>query len=105
MPKTTVAAIVKNQDKGELKILLQGGCIEKGIDENIVYQELKKRYNVIWSFLLFGGYLKPRTTHFYIFLTNLLQTSYQSLLKFPPPCRKQAAPWAHRTSWIQLPAG
>ena len=47
--------------KSELESLINGDGVEKPIDENIVFSELDKKENVLWSFLLFGGYLKYET--------------------------------------------
>jgi len=44
--------------KSELESLINGEGVEKPIDENIVFGELDKKENGLWSFLLFGGYLK-----------------------------------------------
>ncbi len=44
--------------KEELEQLLQGESIEKIIDENIVMKEISSREDLLWSFLLMGGYLK-----------------------------------------------
>jgi hypothetical protein len=42
----------------ELESLIAGECIEKPIEENIVFAEIEKREELLWSFLLFAGYLK-----------------------------------------------
>ncbi len=42
----------------ELESLLAGESIEKPVEENIVFAEVEKREEYLWSFLLFGGYLK-----------------------------------------------
>ncbi|HND34572.1 MAG TPA: PD-(D/E)XK nuclease domain-containing protein, partial [Myxococcota bacterium] len=39
----------------EIKTLLEGGSIERRIEENVVVREL--RGSTVWSFLLFSGYL------------------------------------------------
>jgi hypothetical protein len=44
--------------KIELEQLLRGESIEKAIDENIVLKDIYLRDNLLWSFLLMGGYLK-----------------------------------------------
>ncbi|MCP4129628.1 MAG: AAA family ATPase [bacterium] len=44
--------------KEEIDILIRGECIEKPIDESIVFSDIEKKDELIWSFLLFGGYLK-----------------------------------------------
>ncbi|MGE5340023.1 MAG: AAA family ATPase [Candidatus Omnitrophota bacterium] len=43
----------------ELEQLIKGESIEKPIDENIMLKEIFIRDDVLWSFLLMGGYLKP----------------------------------------------
>ncbi len=47
--------------RAQIEALLQGGCIEKRIDENIVMQDIPKSELVLWNFLLFSGYLKAKT--------------------------------------------
>jgi hypothetical protein len=42
----------------ELESLIGGESIEKPIEENIVFAEIEKRDDLLWSFLLFAGYLK-----------------------------------------------
>ena len=44
--------------KMELETLLNGGCVEKEIDEQIIYNQLSQRKDAIWSLLLASGYLK-----------------------------------------------
>ncbi|MCP5052115.1 MAG: AAA family ATPase, partial [bacterium] len=44
--------------KKELDVLISGDSIQKNIDENIVLKSINKRENLLWSFLLMGGYLK-----------------------------------------------
>ena len=41
-----------------MEILIEGGVIEKRIDEQIVYNQLEKRENAVWSLLLASGYLR-----------------------------------------------
>ena len=43
--------------KKTMEILLEGGVIEKRIDEQIVYNQIDKKENAIWSLLLASGYL------------------------------------------------
>ncbi|RMI14754.1 MAG: AAA family ATPase [Calditrichaeota bacterium] len=43
--------------RAELEALIQGEGIEKPIEENIVFPEIERRDDLLWSFLLFGGYL------------------------------------------------
>jgi len=44
--------------KRELESLIAGDGVEKPIEENIVFGEIEQRDDLLWSFLLFGGYLK-----------------------------------------------
>ncbi|MCU0289563.1 MAG: ATP-binding protein, partial [Acidobacteria bacterium] len=44
--------------KEELEILIKGETIEKAIDENIVLKDVRIDEDLLWSFLLMGGYLK-----------------------------------------------
>ena len=44
--------------KEELEQLIRGECIEKAIEENIVLKDITLRENLLWSFMLMGGYLK-----------------------------------------------
>lgn len=44
--------------KEQFETLLQGGVIEAVLDEQIVYNQLAKKQNAIWSLLLASGYLK-----------------------------------------------
>ena len=43
----------------EIGILLEGGAIEKPITDAIVLRDLEQGDQLLWSFLLFSGYLKP----------------------------------------------
>jgi len=42
----------------ELEQLIRGETIEKAIEENIILKEITNREDLLWSFLLMGGYLK-----------------------------------------------
>jgi len=44
--------------KKELEQLIRGESIEKAIFENIILKEVPLREDLLWSFLLMGGYLK-----------------------------------------------
>jgi len=44
--------------KQDIDILTQGGSFQKVIDDNIVFGDLGKDDNIIWSFLLHTGYLR-----------------------------------------------
>ncbi len=45
--------------KTELELLIRGQSIEKVINDNIVLKHVESNDNMLWSFLLMGGYLKP----------------------------------------------
>ena len=47
-----------NYFKKNLEEFINGKTIEKHIDENIVFQNVKTNLDTLWSFLLFSGYLK-----------------------------------------------
>ncbi|MCP4214401.1 MAG: AAA family ATPase, partial [bacterium] len=42
----------------ELELLIRGESIEKAIDENIILKQITAREDLLWGFLLMGGYLK-----------------------------------------------
>ena len=44
--------------KKELEQLIRGETIEKAIDENVILKQVAAREDLLWSFLLMGGYLK-----------------------------------------------
>jgi len=44
--------------KQELEQLIRGEPMEKAIEENIVLKDISLREDLLWSFLLMGGYLK-----------------------------------------------
>jgi hypothetical protein len=44
--------------KEELEVLIRGETVEKAIDENIVLKDVGTDEDLLWSFLLMGGYLK-----------------------------------------------
>lgn len=44
--------------KTELENLIRAESIEKPVQENIVFRDLETREDLLWSFLLFSGYLK-----------------------------------------------
>lgn len=43
--------------KIDVEILMKGGIIEKNIEEGIVFSNLKKNSDALWSLLLYSGYL------------------------------------------------
>ena len=42
----------------DIRTLLEGGSIEKAVDTNVVFPELKEDPNALWNLLVFTGYLK-----------------------------------------------
>ncbi len=48
----------KKEIKTDFERLLKGECIEANIDEQIVFDQLSKSINSVWSLLLASGYLK-----------------------------------------------
>ncbi|MBK9265627.1 MAG: AAA family ATPase [Polyangiaceae bacterium] len=44
--------------QNDVQRLLEGGVIDKHIDENVVFPELKENENALWNLLVFSGYLK-----------------------------------------------
>ncbi|MBK9258694.1 MAG: AAA family ATPase [Polyangiaceae bacterium] len=44
----------------EIETLLAGGGIEKELDENVVFPDLKKDPSALWNLLVFSGYLKAQ---------------------------------------------
>jgi hypothetical protein len=46
--------------KKELEQLIRGEPIEKAIEENILLKQVDTREDLLWSFLLMGGYLKQK---------------------------------------------
>ncbi|MCI0471561.1 MAG: AAA family ATPase, partial [Candidatus Aminicenantes bacterium] len=58
---TIVATLLSREGKAlkeELEQLIRGESIEKAIEENIILKEVNLREDLLWSFLLMGGYLK-----------------------------------------------
>lgn len=51
--------------KADLEELLRGGVIEKTIDDGIVFPDLKTDPDMVWSLLLFSGYLTLDTPYCY----------------------------------------
>ncbi len=71
-----VGKLIREGSKGikeKFEVLLQGGCIEVSIDEQIVYEQLSFKESSIWSLLLAAGYLKVVETKF---MENTGHTSY-----------------------------
>jgi hypothetical protein len=56
LPRTLVAA-ASDEIKAEIEQLRDGGMIRKTINESISFVDIQTQENVLWSFLLFTGYL------------------------------------------------
>jgi hypothetical protein len=77
--------------KEELEVLIRGESVEKAVEENIVYKDIPDRENLLWSFLLMGGYLKqtsermdPATgkMHYTLSIPNMeVRTVYISIVE------------------------
>jgi len=46
--------------QGEMEALLQGGEIDKPVDESVALRDLGRQPDAVWSFLLFSGYLTAK---------------------------------------------
>ena len=59
--------IAKGTDdlKADIEELLRGGIIEKTIEEGIIFPDLEKNPNAIWSLLLYSGYVTIDETPVY----------------------------------------
>jgi hypothetical protein len=63
--------------KEKFKTLIEGGTIESEIDEQIVYNQLGKKKDAIWSLLLASGYLKVVSVDFPTEQYELKITNYE----------------------------
>lgn len=45
--------------KMQMEDLLAGNCLEVQLDEQVIFEQLKKKKGAIWSLLVASGYLKP----------------------------------------------
>ena len=50
--------------KQSFETLMQGGSLQMELDEQIVYDQLSKKRNAVWSLLLASGYLKVSGTEY-----------------------------------------
>ncbi len=59
--------ITKGTDdlKADLEELLRGGSVEKTVEEGVVFSDLEKKSDAVWSLLLFSGYLTVDATPAY----------------------------------------
>ncbi len=71
----SLVGLLIRQGNAETKMivedLMKGGCLETGLDEEIIFDQLLKKKGAVWSLLLASGYLKvverdfsPKTGHF-----------------------------------------
>ena len=51
--------------KADMEELLRGGIVEKTVEEGIIFTDLKKNPDTVWSLLLFSGYLTMAATPSY----------------------------------------
>ncbi len=71
----------------ELGQLLEGREITKTVHENIAMRDLEKRDDLLWSFMLFSGYLKPvgeaaRRNHYKLQIPNEeVRIVYEALIE------------------------
>ena len=79
--------------KMQMEELLDGNCIEVVLDEQVIFEQLKKTKGAIWSLLLAGGYLKPVSCRFDPetgrSIYHLQITNYETMLMF----RNMIAGW------------
>jgi hypothetical protein len=80
--------------KEQFEILLQGGTLEKEIDEQIVYNQLDDNEDAIWSLLLASGYLKVVDVDLREEIYQLTLTNYEVLRMF----RNMIKGWFKRDS-------
>jgi hypothetical protein len=72
--------------KEKFETLMQGGIIESCLDEQIVYNQLGKKRDAIWSLLLASGYLKVveadiMNEHYRLKLTNYeVERMFQNMI-------------------------
>ena len=52
------------QTKTIMEDLMRGGVLEIELDEEIIFDQLQKKYGAVWSMLLASGYLKVVDRHF-----------------------------------------
>ena len=75
--------------KKELEQLIRGETIEKPVNENIVLRDIEKEEELLWSFLLMGGYLKQeggrrlnRRMYYMLSIPNEeVKTSYDQVIR------------------------
>ena len=65
------------QVKQDFESLMQGEAIRMEIDEQIVYNQLNRKKNAIWSLLLASGYLKALSHESYIDIPEGVQPKYE----------------------------
>ncbi len=79
--------------KTQMEELLGGGCLKVALDEQVVFEQLKRMRGAIWSLLLASGYLKPVSRQFSAetgkFIYDLKITNHETMLMF----REMIAGW------------
>ena len=79
--------------KMQMEDLLQGNCLEMILDEQVIFEQLKRTKGAIWSLLVASGYLKPVSRTFQMdtgkFCYRLTVTNYETMLMF----RKMISDW------------
>lgn len=72
--------------KMQMEDLLKGGCLETELDEQVIFEQLKKKRGAIWSLLLAAGCLKPEKKTFSPgkgkFIYRLKLTNHETQLMF-----------------------
>lgn len=58
----TLLALADDATKKRLELLIQNKSITAVVDENLVFGDISKNENALWSLLLFSGYLKALTS-------------------------------------------
>jgi len=94
-----IKILLKDADenvKKELETLIEGGSLRKAIDDSIIYSEVDKSDDALWSFLLMCGYLRfdnieytdencvadiriPNKEVFYLFRTEIVRSWFSTL--------------------------
>ncbi|HCT92516.1 MAG TPA: hypothetical protein DF613_14235 [Lachnospiraceae bacterium] len=79
--------------KMQMEKLLAGECLETELDEQVIFEQLKKKKGAIWSLLVACGYLKPVERIFSEkrskFIYKLMLTNHEVALMF----REMVAAW------------
>ena len=72
--------------KMQMEELLSGQCLKVELDEQVIFEQLKKKKGAIWSLLVASGYLKPEERTFHSekgkFIYKLKLTNHEVELMF-----------------------